>query len=185
LSDSEVSDQQLMRAVGSGDHKAFEEIVRRHQTWAWRIAYRFLGHDEDAADVVQDAFLRLLDASGRYQPSANFTTYFYRIIIRLCLDRVKKMQPLYLETIPDSPDPQPGAVEEILRQEIAASVRAALDSLPPNQRMAILLRYFEKLNYDDIASALEVSPKAVERLLARGRKRLRAILGARDNYFHS
>jgi len=182
LCDPEVSDQQLMQAVGSGDHKAFGEIVRRHQPLAWRIAYRFLGHDDDAADVVQDAFLRLLEASGRYQPSAKFTTYFYRIITRLCLDRAKKMQPLYVETIPDSPDPQPGAVEEILRRERAASVRAALDSLPPNQRMAILLRYFDELNYDDIASALATTPKAVERLLARGRRRLRAILGAHSDF---
>jgi len=182
LLDPEVSDQQLMQAVGSGNHEAFGEIVRRYQTWAWRIAYRFLGHDEDAADVVQEAFLRLLDASGRYQPSANFTTYFYRIITRLCLDRAKKMQPLYVETTPDSPDPQLGVLEEMLRQETGASVRAALDSLPPNQRMAILLHYFEEPNYSEIASALETTPKSVERLLARGRQHLRAILGARDNF---
>jgi len=177
-----ASDQFLMEATGKGDLEAFEEIVRRYQTWAWRTAYRFLGREEDAADVVQDAFIRLLDAAGRYRPTAKFKTYFCRIITRLCLDRVKKKKPLYVETIPESPDPRLGVADVMMRAETAAAVRAALDRLPPNQRMAIVLRYYEELNYEDIASALETTPKAVERLLARGRERLRTILGARDGF---
>ena len=171
----------LMLAVGKGDLQAFEEIIRRHQAWAWKIAYRFLGHREEAEDVVQDAFLRLLDASGRYRPTASFKTYFYRIITRLCLDRAKKKQPLSVETIPDSPDPRPGVVEEMMLRETAVAVHAALDALSPTQRMAIVLRYYEGLNYEGIASALQTTPKAVERLLARARERLRAILRARTN----
>jgi RNA polymerase sigma-70 factor (ECF subfamily) len=178
-------DEDLMLCARRGDLAAFEEIVRRHQTWAWRIAYQFLGNEEDAEDVVQDAFIRLLDASGRYRPTATFKTYFYRVITRLCLDRAKKKQPLYLETIPDSPDPRPGVAEAMMRRETAVAVRAALDGLPPNQRMAIVLRYYEDLNYEEIASALETTTKAVERLLARGREGLRAILGNRDDFFHS
>jgi RNA polymerase sigma-70 factor, ECF subfamily len=177
------SDESLMLATGQGDLDAFAEIVRRHQTWAWRVAYRFLGRKEDAADVVQDAFIRLLDASGRYRPSATLTTYLYQIITRLCLDRAKKKQPLSAETVPDLPDPRPGAAETIIREETAATVRAALDVLPPNQRMAIILRYYEELNYEDIAAALATTPKAVERLLARGRNCLRNIFGTRNDFF--
>ena len=171
--------------AGRGELAAFEKIILRHQNWAWRIAYRFLGNEEAAADVVQDAFIRLMGASGRYRPTATFKTYFYQVITRLCQDRAKKKQPLYLETIPDSPDPRPGAVDEMMRRETAVLVRASLDSLPPNQRMAIVLRYYEDLNYEEIASALETTTKAVERLLARGRKGLRAILGNRDDFFYS
>jgi RNA polymerase sigma-70 factor (ECF subfamily) len=171
-----------MLAAGKGDLEAFEEIIRRHQTWAWKIAYRFLGHKEETEDVVQDAFLRLLDASGRYRATASFKTYFYQIITRLCLDRAKKKQPRYMDTIADSPDPCPDVAEEMIRRETAVAVRAALDTLSPNQRMATVLRYYEGLNYEDIASALETTPKAAERLLARGRERLRAILGARTDF---
>ncbi len=182
MSDSPVSDESLLQATGKGDLKAFEEIVRRHQTWAWRIAYRFLGDEEAAADLTQEAFLRLLDASSRYRPTAKLTTYFYQIITRLCLDRAKKKQPLYMNEAPETPDPHLEPAEAMIRKEAAVAVRAALDALPPSQRMTIVLRYYEELNYEEIASALETTPKAVERLLARGRDRLRSILGSRNNF---
>jgi RNA polymerase sigma-70 factor (ECF subfamily) len=179
LPDSLDSDELLMLAVGKGDLRALEEIIRRHQAWTWKIAYRFLGHREEAEDVVQDAFLRLLDASSRYRPTASFKTYFYRIITCLCLDRAKKKQTLCLEDIPETPDPNPDAGEAMIRNETAAAVRAALDALSPNQRMAIILRYFESMNYREIATAMDTSVKAVERLLANGRGCLRTVLGAR------
>lgn len=183
--DSGDSDELLVQATGQGDLEAFNKIVERHQTWVWRVAYRFIGNEEDASDIVQEAFLRLLDASGRYRPTAKFRTYFYQIISRLCLDRAKKKQPLLLETVPDTPDPSPDVTDTMMRQENAIAVRAALDTLPPNQRMAIVLRYYENLGYEQIASAMETTTKAVERLLARGRDGLRAILGNRDDFFHS
>ena len=183
MPDCAESDEFLLQAVGRGDLAAFSHIVERHQTWAWRIAYRFTGNEEDASDIVQEAFLRLLDASGRYRPTAKFRTYLYQIISRLCLDQAKKKQPLLLETVPDTPDPSPDITDTIMRQEIAIAVRAALDALPPNQRLAIVLRYYENLGYEEIASALETTTKAVERLLARGRERLRDVLGRRENFF--
>jgi RNA polymerase sigma-70 factor (ECF subfamily) len=167
-----------MQAVARGDLEAFEQIVRRHQDRAWRIACRFLGREEDAADVVQDAFIRLLGAAARYQPTASFTTYLHTIVARLCLDHAKKKRPLSLEEVPESEDPHPSAIEDVARRETRIAVRAALDDLPPNQRMAIVLRYFEDQGYEEIASALGSTPKAVERLLARGRDRLRATLGS-------
>jgi RNA polymerase sigma-70 factor (ECF subfamily) len=183
LPDSADSDELLVQATGKGDLKAFEQLVRRHQTWAWRIAYRFIGNEEDAADIVQDAFLRLLDASGRYRPTAKFTTYFYRIISRLCLDRAKRKQPLFLETLPDTADLRPSITETMMRHEAAVAVRSALDTLPPNQRLAIMFRYYENLSYEQIASALEITTKAVERLLARGREHLRGLLEKKDDFF--
>lgn len=185
MPDSPVSDELLVQAIGKGDLKSFEQIVERHHEWAWRITYHFLGDEHEAADVVQDAFIRLLDAADRYRPDAKFRTYFHRIITRLCLDWAKKKKPLYLETVPDFPDHHSDMTEDMMRRETAAAVRVALDSLPPNQRMAIVLRYYEDLNYAEIAATFETSTKAVERLLARGRKRLRLILGNRDDFFSS
>jgi RNA polymerase sigma-70 factor (ECF subfamily) len=182
LIDYPDTDGLLLVAVGEGNLEAFEEIVRRNQDWAWRIAFRFLGRKEEAEDVVQDAFLRLLDASKRYRPTASFRTYFYRIIFRLCLDRAKRKQPFYLEKFTDFPDSKPSAATEMMRRETADAVRAALNALPPNQRIAIVLHYYEGLNYQNIAEALQKTPKAVERLLARGRDRLRTILGTRNKF---
>jgi RNA polymerase sigma-70 factor (ECF subfamily) len=184
LPDFADSDELLVQATGKGDLNSFNQIVERHQVWAWKIAYRFSGKEDDASDIVQEAFLRLLDASARYRPTSKFRTYFYQIISRLCLDLAKKKQPLFSETIPDAPDPRPGAAEAMMRSETALTVRTALDGLPPSQRLAIVLRYYEELNYEEIAVALETTPKAVERLLARGREGLRAILGTRDDFFH-
>jgi len=176
LLDYPESDESLLQAAGSGNMEAFAELVRRHQDWAWQIAYRFFGRKEQAADVVQDAFIRLLRASPRYRPTAKFRTYFHRIITRLCLDQAKKKRLPELDTMPDIFDPAPDAAAELMRRETAAAVGNALDALAPNQRMAIVLRYYEGLDYREIADALETTPKAAERLLARGRKRLRIML---------
>ncbi len=161
-----------MQAAGRGDLEAFEEIVRRHQAWAWRVAYRFLGHEEDAADVVQDSFLRLLDAGNRYRPAASFKTYLYQVVSRLCLDRAKKKRPVYVKEVPEIADPSPHADETMVQDETAAAVRAALDALPPRQRMAVVLKYYEGLSYTDIAGAMRITVKAAERLLANARQSL-------------
>lgn len=171
-----TSDEFLMQAAGRGDLGAFEEIVRRHQAWAWRVAYRFLGHEEDAADAVQDAFLRLLDAGSRYRPAASFRTYLYQVVSRVCLDRAKKKRPLYVKEVPEIPDPCPDADETMVRDETAAAVRVALDALPPRQRMAVVLKYYEGLSYTDIADAMGITVKAAERLLANARKSLQSSL---------
>jgi RNA polymerase sigma-70 factor, ECF subfamily len=176
LPDFDASDESLMQAVCNGDIDAFEQIVRRHQTWVWKIAWRFLNDREEAKDITQETFLRLLDASDRYKPAAKLTTYLYQIICRLCLDRSCKKQPSYMAEIPDSIDPNPGAAEQIEQQEVSDSINRALCSLSPDYRMVIILRYFEGLSGAEIATAINKSPKAVERLLARAREKLQPLL---------
>lgn len=165
-----------MEAAAGGDLEAFEEIVRRHQAWAWRVAYRFLGHEEEAADAVQDAFLRLLDAASRYRRTAGFKTYLYQIISRVCMDRAKKRRPFYVKEVPEISDPSPDAGEVMVHAETGAAVRAALGALPPRQRMAVVFKYYEGLTYADIAGAMGITAKAVERLLDRARKTLQTSL---------
>ena len=163
------SDEEFMLAAGKGDLHAFEQIVLRHQTSAWNVAYRFLGDREDAADVVQNAFLRVLDAAPRYRPVAPFPAYLYRIVTHLCLDHTRKLRPLCLEDPPDTVDDAPSPLEALIDDERSRAVQAALKDLPSNQRAAVVLRYYGNLGYREIAVALGTSTKAVERLLARGR----------------
>lgn len=169
-------DEELMQAAGRGDLHAFAEIVRRHQQSAWKIAYRFLGEHHEAEDLVQEAFLKILDAAPRYRPTASFSTYLYCVVSRLCFDRSKKYRPQYSDELPEVPDPAPNAAELVVGRERRRAVRSALDALPAKQRMAIVLRYYEELGYAEIAQALATTEKAVERLLARGREGLRGFL---------
>jgi RNA polymerase sigma-70 factor, ECF subfamily len=169
-------DEELMLAVGRGDAAAFAELVRRHQSVAWCIAYRYNGNREDAEDLVQDAFLKLLNAAPRYRPTAAFRTYFTCIISRLCLDSVRKKRPSVGAELPDVVDPAPTPDVLLVDFERAAAVRRALGQLPPQQRLAVILRYYENYGYRDIAEALEITAKAAERLLARGREKLGVLL---------
>ena len=165
-----------MLAVRDGDLVAFEQLVRRHQSSAWKAAYRLTGDAHQAEDLAQEGFLRLLDTASRYRPTASFRTYFFRILTRLHIDRIRKKGPHYTDRLPDAPDGRPMPDSSAMREDRDSAIQAALAALPPRQRSAVVLRYFEGLSGSEIAAALEVSAKAVERLLARARKTLESRL---------
>jgi RNA polymerase sigma-70 factor, ECF subfamily len=157
-----------MLLVSRGDRAAFNELILRHQGSAWVIAYRFLGDAIEAEDIVQTAFLKILEAAPRYQPTAGFSTYLCQVVTRLCMDFVQKKKPFPTASLPDRPD----LSQKPIQGEEDREVRRALETLLPPQRMAVVLRYYEDLNYRQIATAMDVSEKAVEGLLDRGRKAL-------------
>lgn len=165
-----------MMSVAGGDLDAFDEIVLRHQKLAWGIAWRCLGDGHEAEDVAQEAFLRILHAAGRYKPSAAFPTYLARIVTRLCLDHARKKRPVSIAGLPAPRDAGPGGPERMAMADRDRAVRAALDRLPPAQRAAVVLRYFEGMDCRSVAVAMETTVKSVERLLARGRGTLQRLL---------
>jgi len=169
------SDEALMQAVALGDLAAFERLVLRHQESAWRTAYRTLGCHQTAEDVAQEAFLRIFEAADRYRPTAAFRTYLYRIVVRLCLDYLRKGRPAPTDNLlpaDDRSSPEHRATEA----EQTQAVQDAIGRLPAKQRTAIVLRYYEGLSGREIAAAMETSVKAVERLLARARATLEGLL---------
>ncbi|MFO7901628.1 MAG: RNA polymerase sigma factor [Planctomycetota bacterium] len=170
------SDEELMSAVAEGDLGAFEQLVRRHQASAWNAAFHLLGNVHTAEDISQEAFLRVLRAAPRYRPTATFRTYLYRIVTRLCRDRHRRRSPSFCDN-PDSPTSRDASPEaNSATREEARMVREALASLPPRQREAVVLRYYEGLNHDEISQVVGTSRKGVERLLARGRTALAPLL---------
>jgi RNA polymerase sigma-70 factor (ECF subfamily) len=171
------SDEELLLAVGKGDLAAFEQLVVRHQASAWHLAYRFLGDRSYAEDIAQEAFLRVLENAGRWRPTARFRTYLYQIIARLCRDFVQKKSPEISDRLGDTADVEPSPDELLVADEQRRFVRDAIAALPPNQRTAVILRYYHNLGYEEIAAALGTTVKGAERLLARGRATLRARLG--------
>lgn len=168
-----ASDEELMSAAGHGDMDAFEQLVRRHQERALNIAYRFLGDQQEAEDLVQQAFLNILEKAASYRPTARFTTYLYRVLANACLDYRRKKRPRPTEHVPSggSVSEEPGRVLE-QRQRIEM-VRAAIDGLPERQRMALVLQQYEGLSYLEIARAMDCTAAAVESLLVRARRNLR------------
>jgi RNA polymerase sigma-70 factor (ECF subfamily) len=166
------SDEALMSAVGRGDLGAFEHLVLRHQSAAWSAALRFVGDEAEAEDIAQEGFLKILAAAPRYEPTAKFRTYLYRVITRLCIDHSQKKRPFYMDELPDAVDARPSPVDLLTTVERKKQVQRALQMLPPSQRMAIILRFYEGLAYSEIASSMETTPKAVERMLARARETL-------------
>lgn len=88
-----IKDEQLVLQVVEGELDSFEEIVRRHERTAWRIAHRFLGDPAEAEDIAQEAFLRILAAPSQYKSSATFSTYLYRVVTRSCIDHTRKKTP--------------------------------------------------------------------------------------------
>jgi RNA polymerase sigma-70 factor (ECF subfamily) len=170
------SDHQLMRAVAGGNLDAFKEIVFRYQNLAWKTAFRFLGDAMEAEDVAQESFINILKSSQRYRPTAAFRTYFYRVVSNLCIDRARKKRPFYAENPSDVSDLSADTMENLIEKERRIQVRKALDLLSSNQKAAMILRHYEELNYSEIAQILDITPKAVERLIGHARTTLQAKL---------
>ncbi len=163
------SSEELMLGVCEGDLDAFEQIVLRHQAEAWRVAYRYTSDAAEAEDLAQNAFLKVLDAAPRYKPTATFRTYFFRILTRLCIDHGRKKRPILTEVLPDIADGSPSPSQQASQAEREILIQTALDALPADYRMAVVLRYFEGLSGAEMAAAMGRSVKAVERLLARAK----------------
>jgi RNA polymerase sigma-70 factor, ECF subfamily len=164
----------------AGDFSAFEELVTHNRSAAWALAFHYLSDAAEAEDVVQEAFLKLFKSAHRYKPAARFRTYFSRIVVRLCLDFRSKKRPVYCETMPENAGAEDNPEQLFYKQETASELKRAIAELAPTQRMAFLLRHLEGFTYSQIAEAMNLSPKAVDSLLQRGRLALRAHLQSRS-----
>src|SRR5688572_7765335 len=109
----EKGDHELLTLIQDGSHDAFAVLVQRHSERFYRLAYRYVHNRETAEDIVQDAFLKLWEAPERWQPERNskFTTWFYRVVVNLCLDWQKKKRPLALDD--EISEPEGGAAVDI------------------------------------------------------------------------
>lgn len=185
----EDEDVKLMLRFQKGEREAFEELVRRNAPKVNTLIYRFLGDPGQVEDLTQEVFLRVYRTSQRYQPTAKFSTWLYRIAANLSFNvlRAKRRgQPVQLEVAysedgepfyRDVPDDRHVAPEEGLDAgELRAKVAEAIGLLPENQKVAIILNKYEQKSYEDIASILDCSTMAVKSLLSRARSNLRSAL---------
>lgn len=184
--DGGAIDFTLMERVGKGDHEAFRQLVVRHQNAVIGTVAKMLGNPSEAEDIAQQVFLRIWRNAKRYRPEAKFTTYLFTITRNLVFNetrrksRKKEVSSDEREEnsnllIAGSPDRQPDA--ELLQAELQRAVDDAIAALPEAQRMAVVLRRYEQLSYEEIAAVLHLSVSAVKSLLFRARTTLRESLG--------
>ena len=172
------SDEDLMARVAVGEQAAFRELARRYAPRAAALARRVTSSAADAEDIVQDALLRVWINAPRWRPVAAFRTWFYRIVVNLCLNRQRRGPFLPLDQAGDVRDPAPNPGEQMERDEGAQQLAKAIASLPGRQRVAITLTYGEGLNNAETAAIIGTSVSGAETLLVRARRSLREKLGA-------
>jgi RNA polymerase sigma-70 factor, ECF subfamily len=169
----------LLARSARGDRCAFDEIVSRYGPVALRVAARMAPDRQSAEDIAQEAMVRIWRRADEFDGRrARFTTWLYRIVVNLCIDFRRRPQPVPLPADFDPVDPSAGAAENVEVEERHAALTKAIEELPAGQRAALTLVYEEGLSGAEAAQVLGVSTKAVERLLARARARLRELLVA-------
>lgn len=168
-------DNELLALVQDGSHTAFAELVQRHTERYYRLAYRYLQNKETAEDVVQDAFLKLWEDPGKWQPDKNakFTTWFYRIVVNLCLDWQKRKRPLELNEDMPLIDERETAEQAMLRREEQRILEREIAALPERQRTALNLCFDAGASNQDAADVMRINLKALQSLLMRAKTTLK------------
>ena len=176
----------IIRRAQAGEPDALTQLILSQQHYVYSIAMGVLKNPEDAADLTQDAFVRLVRALPQYTGESRFTTWLYRLVVNECLDTARRRKSAVWNTDRARLEEfaAPGSQEEdYARGQMAGSVRAAVSALPSKFRIAVLLRYFDDLSYEQMAQVLHCSMGTVASRLSRGHKilgeRLKNLMGTK------
>jgi RNA polymerase sigma-70 factor (ECF subfamily) len=172
---AEKDDQELLALVQEGSQPAFAELVQRHADRFYRLAYRYVQSRDTAEDIVQDAFVKLWEDPRKWQPSrkTRFTTWFYRIVVNLCLDWQKKKRPLPLDEEMPLIDERETADEAMIRIQEQKLLEKEIAALPERQRTALNLCFDEELSNQEAAELMGVNLKALQSLIMRAKATLK------------
>jgi RNA polymerase sigma factor (sigma-70 family) len=172
------ADQAPVPAAAEWTPPSWEEIVRTHSARVYRLAYRLTGDQHDAEDLTQEVFVRVFRSLSSYQPGT-FEGWLHRITTNLFLDQVRRKRRIRFEGLEDDAherlpgrEPSP-ALDD---RHLDADIQHALDALPPEFRVAVVLCDIEGLSYEEIAATLDIKLGTVRSRVHRGRSRLRAAL---------
>lgn len=181
------SEQLLIEKSKNGDVASFEKLIHQYQVYAYNIAYRTLGHEEDAKDATQDALIKVFKSISQYTGDAQFSTWLYRIVVNTCKDYLRKKANIketsleissseedYLMELPASETYEPE--KQLERKTIQRKINTALDQLPPANKTVVVLRDIQGLSYEEISIIEDCSVGTVKSRINRGRKYLRELL---------
>jgi RNA polymerase sigma-70 factor (ECF subfamily) len=172
-----ADDDALVARSAAGDGAALAVLVGRHGDRLAALARRMLGPDGDVEDVVQETFVRLWSRAGLWRPGeAQLATWLHRVAANLCIDRLRRRRAGSLDEAPEPIDPTPPPDRDQAAMGAARRIDEALAALAPRQRLAIVLCHYQELGNIEAAAAMAISVEALESLLARGRRALKAEL---------
>ena len=177
------TDEELVARATAGDLDSFNQLVTRWERPIYALAYRTLGREEDARDVVQEAFLRAYRGLRGFKGQAKFSSWLYRITLNLCRDWIRRERRAPVVQVPEGTDPVDLAdqraspvesVEDLVaRREMSRAVARAMADLPEEQRLAILLKEYHGLTFQEIADMLNCPLSTVKTRLYQGLTMLR------------
>lgn len=180
-------DSVLIQRAQGGDRSAMAELVMSQQRYVYSVAMTLMRNPADAADLTQDAFVRLIRALPTYRAETRFTTWLYRLVVNLGLDemrrRSRRIDPMTLDddAAPDPPDLSSWSdpVTRAIGVEDAERVRLAVQTLPVPQRLALTFYYFEEMTYEEIATVMDVPLNTVKSYIHRAKAKLAITLAER------
>jgi RNA polymerase sigma-70 factor (ECF subfamily) len=177
--DRRAADAAILAGIADGDEAALAELMEAEAPRLLRFCRGMLGNLDEAEDVVQEAFVRLWETARAWRPDARLGTWLHTVCHNRCVDRLRRRKAFVEErALLALADEEQPADARLIRREAVRALRAAIDALPHRQRAAVLLFHFQDLAQSDAARVLGVSDEAFESLLARGRRRLRAVLAS-------
>lgn len=183
--DANAQDLRWMARAKEGDTEALRELIECHQHRIIGTVAKMLGDESDAEDIAQQVFIRVWKSAGRYVPTAKFTTWLFKITRNLVFNEIRrrKRHPAQSLDRPFDDDDErpmqaadPGAKAPditLLDREMQAAIQKAIDELPETQRMAVILRRYDDISYEEIGEILDLSVPAVKSVLFRARTELR------------
>ena len=185
------TDEELVALATAGDLDCFNQLVARWERPIYALAYRTLGREEDARDVVQEAFLRAFRGLRGFRGQAKFSSWLYRITLNLCRDWIRRERRAPVVQLPEGTDPIEVADERVApsesvedlvaRKQMSEAVARALSELPEEQRVAILLKEYHGLTFQEIADLQGCPLSTVKTRLYQGLSVLRRHLDQRTS----
>ncbi len=180
------TEKELIERCQRAEPDAFRALFEKYKDMVYSVALRYSGDPSVAQDIAQDTFLKLFSTIGSFRGDANFDSWLYRLVVNSCFDlkrRTRRLTPLLDEVLSVLRTPDVSALDQVLRSEMSANVRAVVESLAPDQRMVVVLRYTQGLSYDEIAAILGCAPGTIASRLNRAHKvlarRLSRLAGTR------
>lgn len=183
--DDNGRDIYLMSCVAKGDSAAFSELVDRHKNAVIGTVSKMLGGHGDIEDIAQQVFIRIWKSAVSYEPSAKFTTWMFTITRNLVFNETRRLS--RKKTVSqnefedeygiETPDAEARTPHESLEEkELSSAIDKAIEELPEKARMALTLRRYQNMPYEEIADVLEISVSAAKSLLFRARTQLKTAL---------
>ncbi len=178
-----TDDLVLIARAGQGDERAFSQLVERHHPAVIGTISRMLGNDTEAHDLAQQVFIRVWRSAPRFRPEAKFTTWLFTITRHLVFNEIRRLSRAKLQPLDPSEEEGPPCewadpaartpLADLQAHETRRAIDAAIAALPEQQRLAVVLRRYEDLSYEEIAKILETTVSSVKSLLFRARTTLR------------